>query len=91
MTIDHLQTVDQLVKKYDKSLFVFFLFFLNYKKTFNSEHSAVFNLLQEQGINENYNIYIENIHKSPTIICLHKSTDKIKIGKKMRQGGYDIV
>lgn len=33
------------------------LFFFNYEKTFDSEHSAVFNLLQEQSINENYEIY----------------------------------
>ena len=58
------------------------------KKTFDYvEHTAVFNSIREQGINENYVKIIENIYRNTaTIIRLHKDSEKIKINKGVRQG-----
>ena len=87
-TIDHLHAIIQLIEKsieYNKPLC---LGFVDYEKAFDSiEHTAVFNALREQGINENYIELIKNIYdKGTAIIRLHKNTNKIKIARGVRQG-----
>ena len=87
-TVDHLQTVSELIEKTSEYNRPLCFAFVDYEKAFDSvEHNAVFNSLKEQGINGNYVKIMENIYeKGSTIIRLHKESDKIKIEKGVRQG-----
>ena len=87
-TMDHLHTINQLIEKtseFNKSLC---LAFVDYEKAFDSvETMAIINSLQEQGINKTYIKLLENIYvKGTAVVRLHKDTEKIKIGKGVRQG-----
>ena len=64
------------------------LAFVDYEKAFDSvEITAITNSLHEQGINETYIKLLENIYaKGTAVVRLHKDTEKIKIGKGVRQG-----
>ena len=64
------------------------LAFVDYEMAFDSvERTAMYNALCEQWINETYIQLIENICANGTsVVRLHKDTEKIKIGKGVRQG-----
>ena len=87
-TVDHLQTVNELIEKTTEYNRPLCFAFVDYEKAFDSvEHNAVFNSMKEQGINGNYVKIMENVYeKGSTIIRLHKDSDKIKIEKGVRQG-----
>lgn len=73
--------------------FVFLFFFLTMKRHLTQNIQQSLTCYKKKVLMKiMIYVYILRIYISPTIICLHKSIDKIKIGKKMRQGGgYDIV
>jgi len=84
-TIDHLHTINQLIEKAQKCNKPLCLAFVDNEKAFDSlEHTAVFNSMPEQGINENYIEVIRSSYENGTsIISLHK---EIRIAKGVRQG-----
>ena len=87
-TIDHLQTMNQLIEKtteYNKPLC---LAFVDYEKAFDSvEQTAILNSMRKQGANEHIVRLLQNIYANGTaVIRLHKDTERIKIEKGVRQG-----
>ena len=87
-TIDHLQTMNQLIEKtteYNKPLC---LAFVDYEKAFDSvEQRAILNSLRRQGANEHIVKVLQSFYtKGTAVIRLHKNTEKIKIEKGVRQG-----
>ena len=87
-TIDHLHTMNQLIEKTSEYNMPLYLAFVDYEKAFDSvERTAISNTLYEQGINETYKKLIDNIYANgSSVVRLHKDTEKIKIGKGVRQG-----
>ena len=87
-TTDHIHVLNQLMEKsteYDKPLC---LAFIDYEKAFDSvEISAVMQALRKQGIQETYVRTLEDVYTNSTAtIKLHKDSERIPIGKGVRQG-----
>ena len=87
-TTDHIQVINQLIEKsneYNKPLC---MAFIDYEKAFDSvKTSAILKAMKNQGIEETYVMVIEDIYKASTAsVRLHKISNKIPIGKGVRQG-----
>ena len=82
-TIDHLQTMNQLIEKtteYNKPLC---LGFVDYEKAFDSvEQTAILNSMRKQGANEHIINLLQNIYTQGTaVIRLHADTENIESRK----------
>jgi len=87
-TMDHLQTINQIIQKQNEYRRPLCLGFIDYEKAFDSvEIPAVLKALKIQGIHPSYIKIIETIYNSGTsTIRLHKDSNKIKIERGVRQG-----
>ena len=69
LTVDHLQTIDQLIEKCICNGFKdpFCIAYNEYEKVFDSiEHEAIFKVLRTTGINEAYITVLEDIYTGAT-------------------------
>ena len=87
-TQDHIHVISQLVEKQSEYNRPLCMAFIDYEKAFDSvETSAVMGALRNQGVEEVYVRTLENIYEGSTAtIRLHKLSDKIPLGKGIRQG-----
>ena len=90
--MDHLHTMNQLIKKTSEYNIPLCLAFVDYEKAFGSvERAAISNALYEQGINETYIKLIENTYANGTsVVRLQKDTEKVKIGKRVTEGDTNL-
>ena len=87
-TMDHLQTVNELIERANEYQQPLCLAFIDYEKAFDSVYkSAVTNALRNQGIEENYIKIIENVYSNATAsIDLFSKSATFKVEKGVRQG-----
>src|SRR6202012_779890 len=87
-TNDHLQVVRTLIEKCYEYKIGIALAFIDYEKAFDSvETWSILEGLDEARVDSRYTRTIRYVYKNATIcVKLHKSTDKFKIGRGVRQG-----
>src|SRR6202012_1936086 len=87
-TNDHLQVVRTLIKKCNEYKMGIALAFIDYEKAFDSvETWSILDGLDEARVDSRYSRTIRYVYKNATsCVKLHKSTDKFKIGRGVRQG-----
>ena len=66
-TIDHLQTINQLIEKCNEFNRHLCIGYTDYEQAFDSmEHKAIFKALRSIGINETYITILEDTYTGPT-------------------------
>ena len=87
-TIDHLHTVNQLIEKSSEFNIPLCLAFIDYEKAFDSiELAPLFDALKNQGVEKTYIDIISEIYRKATsVIRLHEDSNKIHLGRGVRQG-----
>ena len=87
-TNDHLQVVRTLIEKCNQYKIGIALAFIDYEKAFDSvETWSILDGLDEARVDSRYTRTIRYVYKNATsCVKLHKSTDKFKIGRGVRQG-----
>ena len=87
-TIDHLQTINQLIEKTNEYQKPLAIAFIDYKKAFDSiETDAVMLSLREQGVEEAYIRILKYVYQnSYGLIRLHKDSRTFKMTKGVKQG-----
>ena len=87
--VDHLQTINQLIKKCNEFKRPLFIGYIDYKKAFDSlEHKAIFKALRSIGINETYITILEDTYTGATA-RLHidsQVSEEIPILRDVRRG-----
>ena len=89
-TMDHLQTVRSVMEKCSEYNVPLYMAFVDYKKAFDSvETWAFLSALEDARIDSRYTALIKNIYENGTFhvkVSDELKTDKITIGKGVRQG-----
>ena len=88
-TVDHLQTINQLIEKCNEFKSPLCIGYIDYKKAFDSiEHKAVFKALRSIGINETYITILEDTYTGATARVHMDSqvSEEIPILRGVRQG-----
>ena len=88
-TVDHLQTINQLIEKCNGFNRPLCIGYIDYEKAFDSiEHKAIFKALRSIGINETYITILEDIYTGATARVHMDSQvpEEIPILRGVRQG-----
>lgn len=87
-TVDHLQTINQVIEKTDEFNIPLYLAFIDFKKAFDSvEHSCVLQALSNQGVEHKYiNILTKLYGDSHAIVMTEREGQIFRIGRGVRQG-----
>ena len=87
-TVDHLQTINQLIEKCKEFNRPLCIGYIDYEKAFDSiEHKAIFKALRSIGINETYITILEDIYTGATARVHMDSqvSEEIPIPRRVRQ------
>ena len=88
-TVDHLQTINQLIEKCNEFKRPLCIQYIDYEKAFNSiEHKAIFKALRSIGINETYITILEDTYTGATagVHMDSQVSEEIPILRGVRQG-----
>lgn len=87
-TMDHIQTLEQVIEKYREYNRPLYVAFIDYSKAFDSiSHCSIWNALQQSNINSKYINILKYIYtKSTSRIKLENRGDEINIERGVRQG-----
>ncbi|CAF4752909.1 unnamed protein product [Pieris macdunnoughi] len=87
-TMDHIQTLEQVIEKYREHNRPLYVAFIDYSKAFDSiSHCAIWNALQYSNINQKYINVLKYIYtKSTSRVKLETRGDEINIERGVRQG-----
>ena len=88
-TVDHLQTINQLIEKCNEFKRPLCIGQIDYRKTFDSiEHEAIFKAFRSIGINESYFTILEDIYTRATarVHVDNQVSEEISILGGVRQG-----
>ena len=88
-TVDHLQTINQLIGKSNEFNIPVYIGYIDYEKAFDSiEHEAMFKALRSIGINETYITILEDTYTGATtrVHVDSQVSEEIPILRGVRQG-----
>ncbi|CAH2094383.1 unnamed protein product [Euphydryas editha] len=87
-TMDHIQTLEQVIEKYREYNRPLYVAFIDYSKAFDTiSHSSIWNALQQSNINCKYINILKYIYtKSTSRVKLESRGDEINIERGVRQG-----
>ena len=88
-TVDHLQTINRLIEKFNEFNRPLCIGYIDYEKAFDSiEHKAIFKALRSIGINETYITILEDTYTGATARVHMDSevSEEIPILRGVRQG-----
>ncbi|XP_052745839.1 uncharacterized protein LOC128199637 [Bicyclus anynana] len=87
-TIDHIQTIEQIMEKYREFNRSLYVAFIDYSKAFDSiNHSAIWKALYSLKIDQKYINIIKNIYENSTSkVKLETSGEPFNIERGVRQG-----
>lgn len=87
-TIDHIQTAEQLIEKFNEYNKPLYIAFVDYSKAFDSiSHASIWNALKISNVEDKYINIIKYIYSNSTSrVKLERRGDVIKIERGVRQG-----
>ena len=88
-TVDHLQTINQLIEKCNELKRPLCIGYIDYEQTFDSiEHEAIFKGLRSIGINETYITILEDTYTfaTATVHMDNQASEEIPIPRSVKQG-----
>lgn len=87
-TMDHIQTLEQVIEKYREYNRPLYVAFIDYSKAFDTiSHCSIWNALQQSNINYKYINILKYIYaKSTSRVKLETRGDEINIERGVRQG-----
>ena len=87
-TVDHLHTINQLIEKANEFGIPICIAFVDYEKAFDSvDFVPVMEALKNQGVEKPYIDILTEIYRNATaVIRLHEDSNKIRLGRGVRQG-----
>ena len=86
-TVDHLQTINQVIEKTDKFNIPLYLAFIDFKKAFDTvEHPSVIQALSNQGVEHKYIRILTKIYEDSHATVVTEREGQFKLERGVRQG-----